>query len=175
VISTTPTRAPSQIARLNRAPPGPITQAMASVPPPSRLAAPVVPAPARRAFQEGAQLALTTAIVASTVSFAVHAFGIPHQMHTGKSVGPALLYLVLTVGWTLLRRRRSFTGLTAWGLAVFAGGSVANLAEAVLFGGVTDFLPLHAGALTMLFSAGDLAVLAGTAASLVAALRRRGA
>ena len=146
---------------------------MASVPPPSRLAAPVVRAPVRRALHEGAQLALTTAIVASTVSFAIHAFGIPYQMHTGKSVGPAFLYLVLTVGWTLLRRRRTFTGLTAWGLAVFAGGSVANLAEALLFGGVTDFVPLHVGALTMLFSAGDLAVVAGTAASLVAWLQRR--
>jgi lipoprotein signal peptidase len=124
-------------------------------------------------LQEGAQLALATAVVASTVSFAVHAFGVPHQMHTGKSVGPAFFYLVLTVGWALLRRRRAVTGLRAWGLAVFAGGSVANLAEALLSGGVTDFVPLHFGALTMLFSAGDLAILAGTAASLLAALRRR--
>jgi lipoprotein signal peptidase len=146
---------------------------MASVPPPTRLAAPVVRAPARRALQEGAQLALTTAVLASTVSFAVHAFGVPHEMHTGKSVVPAFFYLVLTVGWTLLRRRRNLTGLTAWGLAVFAGGSVANLAEALLFGGVTDFVPFRLGALTMLFSAGDLAVVAGTGASLLAALRRR--
>jgi lipoprotein signal peptidase len=124
-------------------------------------------------LRDGAQLALMTVVVASTVSFCVHAFGVPHRMHTGKSVGPALLYLALTVGWTLARRRRSFTGLTAWGLAVFAGGSVANLAEALVSGGVTDFVPLHLGAVTMLFSAGDLAVLAGTAASVAAALRRR--
>jgi lipoprotein signal peptidase len=146
---------------------------MASVPPPTRLVPPAAPARPRPALQQGAQLALTTAVLASTVSFAVHAFGIPHQMHTGKSVGPAFLYLVLTVGWTLLRRRRAFTGPTAWGLAVFAGGSVANLAEAVLCGGVTDFVPLHLGAFTLLFSAGDLAVLAGTGASLLGALRRR--
>jgi lipoprotein signal peptidase len=56
---------------------------------------------------------------------------------------------------------------------VFAGGSVANLGEALLTGGVTDFLPLHLGALTLFFSAGDLAVLAGTAASLVAFVQRR--
>jgi lipoprotein signal peptidase len=124
-------------------------------------------------LQEGAQLALATAVIASTVSFAVHAFGVPHQVHTGKSVGPAFFYLVLTVGWALLRRRRAFSGLRAWGLAVFAGGSIANLAEAIVLGGVTDFVPLHLGALTMLFSAGDLAVLAGTVASLLAALQRR--
>ncbi len=147
---------------------------MASVPPPSRLAAPAVaPARPRPALQHGVQLAATTAVLASTVSFAVHAFGIPHQMHTGKSAGPAFLYLILSVGWTLLRRRRNFSGPTAWGLAVFAGGSVANLAEALLSGGVTDFVPLHLGALTMLFSEGDLAVLAGTGASLLGALRRR--
>ncbi len=133
---------------------------------------PTAPTRTHAQLQEGAQLALATAVVASTVSFAVHAFGVPHEMHTGKSVGPAFLYLILTVGWTLLRRRRHFTGLTAWGLAVFAGGSLANLAEALVGGGVTDFVPLHLGALTMLFSAGDLAVLAGTVASLLATLRR---
>jgi lipoprotein signal peptidase len=145
---------------------------MPSVPPPSRLVAPVR-APARAPLADGASLGLTTAVLASTVSFVVHAFGIPHEMHTGKSAGPALLYLVVTVGWTLLRRRRNLTGLTRWGLAVFAGGSVANLAEALAFGGVTDFIPLHLGALGLLFSAGDVAVLAGTVASLLATVQRR--
>ena len=93
--------------------------------------------------------------------------------HTGKSVGPSFFYLALTVLWTLLRRRRPLTGPRLSGLAVFAGGSLANLAEALLTGGVTDFVPLHLGPLTMLFSAGDLAVLAGTVAGCLAFLQRR--
>jgi lipoprotein signal peptidase len=143
-----------------------------SVPPPSAVPASV--RAARRApLEEGAKLALVTVGLASTVSFAVHAFGIPHEMHTGKAVGPSFFYLALTVGWRLLRRRRRLTGLRAWGIAVFAGGSLANLVEALLFGGVTDFVPLHLGALTMLFSAGDLAVLAGTGASFAAFVQRK--
>jgi hypothetical protein len=49
------------------------------------------PAPAQTIapVRDAAQLALATAIVAATVSFAVHAFGIPHQMHTGKAIGRA--------------------------------------------------------------------------------------
>jgi lipoprotein signal peptidase len=132
-----------------------------------------MPSPTVTPLEEAGKLALATAILAATVSFAVHAFGVPHQMHTGKAIGPSCFYLALTVAWTLLRRKRSLTGLRGWGIAVFAGGSLANLGEALLTGGVTDFLPLHLGALTLLFSAGDLAVLAGTAASLVAFLRRR--
>ena len=143
------------------------------MPPPSAA----IPAPATRAkprapLADAAQLALTAVVLASTVSFCVHAFGIPHEMHTGKAVGPSFFYLALTVLWTLARRRRPLTGLRLWGLAVFAGGSLANLAEALLTGGVTDFVPLHLGALTMLFSAGDLAVLAGTAASFAAFAQR---
>jgi lipoprotein signal peptidase len=133
----------------------------------------MAPAQTIAPVREAAQLALATAILAATVSFAVHAFGIPHRMHTGKAIGPSVFYLALTVAWTLLRRRRSLTGLRGWGIAVFAGGSLANLGEALLTGGVTDFLPLRLGALTLLFSAGDLAVLAGTAASLVAFVQRR--
>jgi lipoprotein signal peptidase len=142
------------------------------VPPPSAIPAPARRVSPRAPLAGGAQLALTTVVLASTVSFAVHAFGIPHAMHTGKAVGPSFFYLALTVLWTLLRRRRRLTGVRLWGLAVFAGGSLANLAEALLTGGVTDFVPLHAGALTMRFSAGDLAVLAGTAASFAAFLQR---
>jgi lipoprotein signal peptidase len=113
-------------------------------------------------------------VIASTVSFAVHAFGIPHVMHTGKAVGPGLMYLVLTVAWALVRRRR-MTSLSRWALAVMVGGGLANIAEALLTGGVTDFLPLNLGVYTVRFSAGDVAVLVAGAASVVAVLQRRAA
>jgi lipoprotein signal peptidase len=145
---------------------------MRSVPPPSQLAAPPREAGRRpSALEQRAWVALTTAAIASTVSFTIHAFGIPHEMHRGKSVGPGLLYLALTVLGTLVRRRR-LTGLSGWALAVLVGGGVANLLEALLFGGVTDFLPLHIGAFTLIFSAGDVAVLVATAASVLSFLWR---
>jgi lipoprotein signal peptidase len=148
---------------------------MPSVPPPSRLAAPPAP-PAERAapLEDAAHAAIATAAVASTVSFAVHAFGIPHVMHTGKAVGPSVAYLLLTLGWALLRRRR-MTALSRWALAVMVGGGLANIAEALLTGGVTDFVPLRVGASTVTFSAGDVAVLVANAASLVALIQRRAA
>jgi lipoprotein signal peptidase len=145
---------------------------MPSVPPPSRLAAPPRPAAQRTASLP--ELALTTAVIASTVSFAVHAFGIPHQMHTGKSVGPSVFYILLSVAWALLRRRR-LTGLSGWALAVMVGGGVANIAEALVVGGVTDFLPLRMGAATVIFSAGDIAVLVANVASVIALIQRRAA
>jgi lipoprotein signal peptidase len=145
---------------------------MPSVPPPSQLAAARPAARAASPLEECGRVALMTAVIASTVSFTIHAFGIPHEMHRGKPVGPGFLYLALTVLWALLRRRR-MTGLSGWALAVMVGGGVANLAEALLTGGVTDFLPLHAGAFTLLFSAGDVAVLVASAASALAWLRRR--
>lgn len=148
---------------------------MPSVPPPSRLAAPRPPAAKRAApLEEAAQIAVTTAVLASTVSFAVHAFGVPHVMHTGKAVGPGVLYLLMTVGWALVRRRR-MTGLSRWALAVLVGGGLANIAEALLTGGVTDFLPLHLGPSTITFSAGDVAVLVASVATFVALLQRRAA
>jgi lipoprotein signal peptidase len=148
---------------------------MPSVPPPSQPAAPAPPAAKRTApLQEAAQTAATTTLLASTVSFAVHAFGVPHVMHTGKAVGPGLIYLVMTVGWALMRRRR-MTGLSRWALAVLVGGGLANIAEALLTGGVTDFLPLNLGATTVTFSAGDLAVLVASVASAIALIQRRAA
>jgi lipoprotein signal peptidase len=148
---------------------------MPSVPPPSRLAAPAPPAAKRAApLAEAAQTAVMTAVIASTVSFAVHAFGVPHVMHTGKAVGPGVLYLLLTLGWALVRRRR-MTGLSRWALAVMVGGGLANIAEALVAGGVTDFLPLRLGVSTVTFSAGDVAVLVAGAASVVAVIQRRAA
>jgi lipoprotein signal peptidase len=148
---------------------------MPSVPPPSRLAAPTPPAAKRAApLAEAAQTAAMTAVLASTVSFGVHAFGVPHVMHTGKAVGPGVLYLAMTVGWALVRRRR-MTGLSRWALAVLVGGGLANIAEALLTGGVTDFLPLNLGAVTMTFSAGDVAVLVASVASAIALIQRRAA
>ena len=145
---------------------------MPSVPPPSQLAAPSRPAARRPSpLEHRASIALTTATIVSTVSFTIHAFGIPHEMHRGKAVGPGFLYLALTVLWTLVRRRR-LTGLSGWALAVMVGGGAANLLEALLFGGVTDFLPLHLGAITLLFSAGDVAVLLATVASALSFLKR---
>jgi lipoprotein signal peptidase len=145
---------------------------MPSVPPPSQ---PAAPAGKRTApLEEAARTAAMTAVLASTVSFAVHAFGLPHVMHTGKAVGPGLIYLVMTVGWALLRRRR-MTGLSRWALAVLVGGGLANIAEALLTGGVTDFLPLKVGATTETFSAGDVAVLVASVASAIALIQRRAA
>lgn len=142
------------------------------MPPPSQLAARPGPAARQSApLEQRAWTALATAAIASTVSFTIHAFGIPHEMHRGKPVGPGFLYLALTVLWALVRRRR-LTGLSGWALAVMVGGGVANLLEALLFGGVTDFLPLHFGAFTLLFSAGDVAVLVATAASALSFIRR---
>ena len=148
---------------------------MPSIAPPSRLPAPRPPVAKRpTSLEEAAHIALMTVVLASTVSFAVHAFGVPHVMHTGKAVGPSVLYLLLTVGWALFRRRR-MTGLSRWALAVMVGGGLANVAEALMTGGVTDFLPLHLGASTVTFSAGDAAVLVANGASLVALIRRRAA
>jgi lipoprotein signal peptidase len=146
---------------------------MPSVPPPSQLAAPPRPAVRRpSALEHRAWIALTTAAIASTVSFTIHAFGIHYEMHRGKPVGPGILYLLLTVGWTLARRR-GLTGLSGWAVAVMVGGAAANLGEALLAGGVTDFLPLHLGAYTVMFSAGDVAVLVANVASVLALLQRR--
>ena len=148
---------------------------MPSVPPPSRLAAAAPPAVRRTASLEAAlHTAVSTAVLASTVSFVVHAFGVPHVMHTGKAVGPGVLYLVMTVGWAMVRRRR-LTGLSGWALAVLVGGGLANIAEALVTGGVTDFLPLRLGAVTVTFSAGDVAVLVANGVSLVALIQRRAA
>jgi lipoprotein signal peptidase len=148
---------------------------MPSVPPPSRLAAPPRPAVTRSSRFEGlVQLAAMTIVLASTVSFVVHAFGIPYVMHTGKPVGPGLLYMAMTVGWALARRRL-LTGLSGWALAVLVGGGLANIGEALFVGGVTDFLPLHLGATTITFSAGDVAVLVANVASFIALIQRRAA
>jgi lipoprotein signal peptidase len=67
------------------------------------------------------------------------------------------------------------TALSRWALAVLVGGGLANVAEALLTGGVTDFLPLHLGLSTITFSAGDIAVLVANVASFVALLQRRAA
>src|SRR4051812_43891163 len=142
---------------------------MPSVPPPSQPAAPAAQRTAP--LEDAARTAAMTAVLASTVSFAVHAFGVPHVMHTGKAVGPGLIYLLMTVGWALLRRRR-MTGLSRWALAVLVGGGLANIAEALLTGGVTDFLPLNLGPTTVTFSAGDVAVLVASVASAIALIQR---
>jgi hypothetical protein len=147
---------------------------MPSVPPPSRLAAPARTAKRATWLEEAAHTALLTTVLASTVSFVVHAFSVPYVMHTGKAVGPSVLYLLLTVGWALLRRRR-MTGLSRWALAVMVGGGLANIAEALVTGGVTDFLPLNLGPTTVRFSAGDIAVLVANCASVVAVIQRRAA
>jgi lipoprotein signal peptidase len=146
---------------------------MPSVPPPSRLTASPRPAVTRPSpFEALVQLAALTVVLASTVSFVVHAFGIPYAMHRGKPVGPGLLYLLMTVGWALARRRR-LTGLSGWALAVLVGGGLANIGEALVAGGVTDFLPLRLGATTITFSAGDVAVLVANVASFIALIQRR--
>ena len=75
----------------------------------------------------------------------------------------------------LLRKFNVVTGLSRWALAVMVGGGLANIAEALLTGGVTDFLPLRLGPSTITFSAGDVAVLVASVASFVALLQRRAA
>jgi lipoprotein signal peptidase len=65
--------------------------------------------------------------------------------------------------------------MSGWALAVMVGGGVANIAEALAFGGVTDFVPLHLGAATVIFSAGDIAVLVANVASVIALIQRRAA
>ena len=72
-----------------------------------------------------------------------------------------LLGLAVVTG---LGRRLRHVPLALFGLALFAAGSLSNLADRVAYGSVVDFLNVGVGPLrTGIFNVADVAILAGAA------------